>query len=83
MVADPGVPGVGDRRALVLEEQRRGPVGVDGLAGLRREIGRRLGWDIEMRRLGDVQKAMPQQLPPPASGTSASEPPEEQSASAT
>ena len=47
------------------------------------EIGRRLGWDIEMRRLGDVQKAMPQQLPPPASGTSASEPPEEQSASAT
>lgn len=45
------------------------------------EVGRRLGWDIDLRRLGDVQKAMPQKLP--AAAEKADEQKEEQSAPAT
>lgn len=45
------------------------------------EIGRRLGWDIGLRRLGDVQKAMPHKLP--AAAEKADEQKEEQSAPAT
>lgn len=44
------------------------------------EIGRRLGWDIDFRRLGDVQKAMPRQLP---AATAPDEHADEQSAPAT
>lgn len=47
------------------------------------EIGRRLGWDIDLRRLGDVQKAMPQQLPSASASDPSAASPEEQSASAT
>ncbi len=54
----------------------RAPGGITSAWETLIEIGRLLGWQIDFKRLGDVQKAMPQKLPPEA-------PAAEQSASAT